>query len=71
MQRHRCTKCRNPIRGIAVSGPGAAASDWYHSDCWADVRASGQRDYEENVRSGGLSALLAPYFHARSAPAPD
>lgn len=54
-----------------MPGSGASGSDWYHPDCWEVVRASEQRDYEENVRSGGLSALLSPYFHPRSVPAPE
>ena len=54
-----------------MPGSGASGTDWYHPDCWEVVRASEQRDYEENVRSGGLSALLSPYFHPRSVPASE
>ena len=51
-----------------MPGSGASGSDWYHPDCWEVVRASEQRDYEENVRSGGLGpavAVLPPPFGAR------
>jgi hypothetical protein len=68
MQRHRCTKCRNPIRAVAVPGTGGADGAWYHPDCWEDVRASEQRDYEEQVEAAGLSALIAPYLTRRSGP---
>ena len=61
MEHHRCNKCRNPIRAFAVPCPSATGCDWYHPDCWADQRASEQREYEEKVRSAGLPALLAPY----------
>lgn len=70
MQRYRCTKCRNPIRGVAIPRVAASTPEWYHSDCWAQVRATEQQDYEEKVRSDGLVALLAPYFHAGSVPVP-
>jgi len=66
MQRHRCTKCRNPIRGVAVPGTVGPDGTWYHPDCWQDVCASEQRDYEEQVQVAGLSALIAPYLTGRS-----
>ena len=70
MQRHRCTKCRNPIRNLAVARPGTAAEEWYHPDCWSDLCRTEQQRYEQQVRDGGLSALLAPYFYPRPANAP-
>jgi hypothetical protein len=65
MQHHRCTRCRNPIRAIAVARLGAAQGEWFHPDCWAEVRSSEQEDYERQVRASGLEALLAPYGTAR------
>lgn len=70
MERHRCTQCRNPIRNVAVSRPGATESEWYHPDCWAAVCSSEQKKYEEQVRDDGLSALLAPYFYGAAAESP-
>ena len=61
MERHRCTKCRNPIRNLAVARPGAADDAWYHPDCWDEVCSTEQERYENQVRSDGLAALLAPY----------
>lgn len=60
MDRHRCTKCRNPIRDVGVSRPGR--DEWYHVDCWEEVCTSEQRRYEQQVESTGLTALLAPYL---------
>ena len=60
MERHRCTKCRNPIRSVAVGRPGADDDAWYHPDCWAEACASEQENYERQVRAVGLEALLAP-----------
>jgi hypothetical protein len=60
MERHRCTKCRNPIRNVAVSRAGADGG-WYHADCWDSLWANEQESYEQAVRVGGLAALLAPY----------
>ncbi|HSE09685.1 MAG TPA: hypothetical protein VLB29_13550 [Nocardioidaceae bacterium] len=60
MERHRCTKCRNPIRCVAVSRRGGEA--WYHPDCWVEVRSFEQEGYEERVRTSGINALLAPYI---------
>jgi hypothetical protein len=67
MERHRCTKCRNPIRSVAVARPGAGDDAWYHPDCWVEVRSSEQESYENRVRTAGLSALLAPYLSAAPA----
>ena len=67
MERHRCTKCRNPIRSIAVARPGVGDDAWYHPDCWAEVRGFEQENYEREVRSTGISALLAPYISAPAA----
>lgn len=64
MERHRCTKCRNPIRSVAVGRPGADDDAWYHPDCWVAVRDSEQERYERQVASAGISALLAPYLSA-------
>jgi hypothetical protein len=61
MERHRCTKCRNPIRNVAVARPGASDDEWYHPDCWQEVCSFEQTRYERQVQSTGLSALLAPY----------
>jgi hypothetical protein len=70
MERHRCTKCRNPIRSVAVARPGRGEDAWYHPDCWAEVCTSEQERYERSVQSSGLSALLAPYLSvAPAAPA--
>ena len=71
MERHRCTKCRNPIRNLSVSRPGAGENTWYHPDCWAELCTSEQERYEKQVRDSGLSALLAPYFHAAAAQTPE
>ena len=62
MQRHRCTKCRNPIRSLAVARQGDDADDWFHPDCWAEVCISEQADYERQVETDGVQALLAPYL---------
>jgi hypothetical protein len=62
MERHRCTKCRNPIRSVAVGRQGRGDDTWYHPDCWAEVCTSEQEKYEQQVESVGLSALLAPYI---------
>ena len=70
MQRHRCTKCRNPIRSVAVARPGATDSEWYHPDCWAEVRSCEQERYERSVQATGLEALLAPYRTVPGAPTP-
>lgn len=67
MERHRCTKCRNPIRSVAVARPGRGEDAWYHPDCWGEVCTSEQEKYERQVQSTGLTALLAPYIS--SAPA--
>jgi hypothetical protein len=64
MERHRCTKCRNPIRNVAVGRHGADDGAWYHPDCWDEVCSSEQERYERQVESGGLAALLAPYISA-------
>ncbi|HLN76991.1 MAG TPA: hypothetical protein VK204_08075 [Nocardioidaceae bacterium] len=69
MERHRCTKCRNPIRNLSVSRPGAGENTWYHPDCWAALCSSEQERYEKQVRDTGLSALLAPYVHVAPAEA--
>ena len=69
MDRHRCTKCRNPIRNVAVSRPGR--DEWYHADCWEEVCTSEQRRYEQQVESTGLSALLAPYLSRASLGEPE
>jgi hypothetical protein len=61
MQRHRCTKCRNPIRSVAVARHGEAQDAWFHPDCWNEVCSSEQGRYERQVESGGLRALLEPY----------
>ena len=70
MERHRCTKCRNPIRNLAIARPGATENAWYHADCWAEVCRSEQQKYEEQVRDAGLAALLAPYFSPARAAVP-
>ena len=70
MERHRCTKCRNPIRSVAVARPGQGGDAWYHPDCWADVCTSEQEKYERQVQSTGLTALLAPYISSAPAAAP-
>ncbi len=62
MERHRCTKCRNPIRSVAVARPGHEEQEWYHPDCWAEVCSCEQEKYEQQVQSVGLPALLAPYI---------
>ena len=67
MERHRCTKCRNPIRSGAVARPGAGVDAWYHPACWAEVGSFEQENYEQQVRSSGLSALLAPYLSVKAA----
>ena len=71
MDRHRCSKCRNPIRNLAVSRAGAGDDDaWFHLDCWDQLCASEQENYERRVSSEGLAALLAPYVfpaYARAA----
>jgi len=69
MPRHRCTKCRNPIRSVAVARPGAGEDAWYHPDCWAEVCTSEQENYERQVRAVGLEALFAPYVSATVAAA--
>jgi hypothetical protein len=61
MQRHRCTKCRNPIRSVAVARIGETEDAWFHPDCWAEVCSSEQEQYEREVESAGISALLQPY----------
>lgn len=62
MERHRCNKCRNPIRTLAVSRAGTGDDGaWFHLDCWDEVCSSEQEDYERQVSSQGLAALLAPY----------
>lgn len=71
MERHRCTRCRNPIRSVAVARPGRDQEDWYHPDCWADVCSSEQERYERQVESVGLAALLAPYLSRACPPAPS
>lgn len=68
MQRQRCTHCRNPIRNLAVARPGADEESWYHPDCWDEVCSSEQERYEEQVATGGLAALLAPYVTAQARP---
>lgn len=62
MQRHRCTKCRNPIRSLAVARQGDTDDDWFHPDCWAEVCSSVQENYERQVETDGVQALLAPYL---------
>ena len=69
MPHHRCSKCRNPIRSVAVARPCAGEAAWYHPDCWAEACASEQENYERQVRAVGLEALLAPYVSARVAAA--
>jgi hypothetical protein len=59
MERHRCTRCRNPIRTMPVRGRDTDA--WFHADCWAEACSSEQEDYERQVACRGLVALLAPY----------
>jgi hypothetical protein len=61
MQRHRCTKCRNPIRSVAVARHGETEDAWFHVDCWDEVCSSEQEKYEREVESGGIPALLEPY----------
>lgn len=69
MPHHRCSKCRNPIRSVAVARPCAGEAAWYHPDCWAEACASEQENYERAVRAVGLEALLAPYVSAKVATA--
>ncbi len=64
MQHHRCARCRNPIRGLGVEGPGPGPDGnetWFHVDCWELARSSAQEVYEKQVRDSGLDALIAPY----------
>jgi hypothetical protein len=71
MQRHRCNRCRNPIRSVAVARPGATEdAAWYHPDCWAEVCSSEQEKYERQVQAVGISALLEPYVPGGRAQAP-
>ncbi|HEU4513639.1 MAG TPA: hypothetical protein VFR87_11095 [Nocardioidaceae bacterium] len=70
MERHRCTKCRNPIRSVAVARQGGGEDAWYHADCWAEVCTSEQEKYERQVQNVGLTALLAPYISGAPAGAP-
>jgi hypothetical protein len=55
MERH--TKCRNPIRSVAVGRQGRGDDTWYHPDCWASLR---QEKYEQQVKR--RTSLLAPYI---------
>lgn len=62
MEHHRCGHCRNPIRTpAAVLRTRGSGDDWYHSDCWQDVLAAEQAQYERQVAETGLAALIAPY----------
>ncbi len=70
MERHRCTKCRNPIRSAPVARPGGGADAWYHADCWEEVCTSEQQTYEREVQDVGLAALLAPYISSAPVGAP-
>lgn len=66
MERHRCAKCRNPIRrggDVSTSSSGPQES-WFHPDCWATVQTAKQKDYLRQVELRGLEALLAPYISA-------
>lgn len=67
MPRHRCTKCRNPIRRAAVTRHSSGEDAWFHPDCWDEVCRSQQERYERRVESAGISALLAPYGKSAAA----
>ncbi|HEX6248227.1 MAG TPA: hypothetical protein VFZ64_10180 [Nocardioidaceae bacterium] len=66
MERHRCGKCRNPIRQVGTARRGSGEDAWYHPDCWVEVCATEQENYQREVESVGLAALLAPYLSAAS-----
>lgn len=65
MDRPRCTRCRNPIRHTTAARRGSEGDSWYHPDCWAELCASEQEKYAQEVESSGLVALLAPYITPR------
>jgi hypothetical protein len=69
VERPRCVHCRNPIKeSHKATGP-TPGDRSYHEDCWTEVgnvvvaeqSKDRQRDYEEQVASQGLAALLSPY----------
>ena len=72
MDRPRCLHCRNPLKPHqATSGPPSGEGS-YHQDCWAEAaaqvavdfvaqRAERQQEYQRQIASQGLAALLSPY----------
>jgi hypothetical protein len=67
MERHRCARCRNPIRRQAVSASSDVTEAWFHPDCWAAVLSEQQRQYHQQIQAQGLDALIAPYVLAAPA----
>jgi hypothetical protein len=67
MERHRCARCRNPIRRQAVSASSGVTQTWFHPDCWASVLSEQQRQYHQQIQAQGLDALIAPYVLAAPA----
>jgi len=67
MDRKRCSKCRNPIRGAGVARAEGEETTWFHADCWVEVCGSEQAEYERRIQESGLAALLDPYICLHSA----
>lgn len=69
MERPRCVHCRNPIKESHKAAGPTPGDRSYHEDCWteigetvvAELSVDRQRDYEEQIASQGLAALLSPY----------
>jgi hypothetical protein len=69
VERPRCVHCRNPIKESHKAAGPTPGDRSYHEDCWnqvgatvvAEQPADQQRQYEENIASQGLAALLSPY----------
>jgi hypothetical protein len=68
VDRPRCLHCRNPIKEHQPATGPTEGDRSYHEDCWPQAQLDAseptcarQEEYQRQVASDGLAALLSPY----------
>jgi hypothetical protein len=61
VERPRCARCRNPIRGLSFIELPGDEPEAYHEDCWRASSLEIQDRYRDQIREQGVLALMSAY----------